>query len=112
MSGADPALEEGWIDRELALEFPELRIVSVVAAAPGRRTPSPLRERLALLADRFHGARALTLDDAAQALTFTMRGWRPRDRAFLRALIAARRGATAQPLPPQDPDPRETPRRR
>ena len=22
MSGADPALEEGWIDRELALEFP------------------------------------------------------------------------------------------
>ncbi len=58
------------------------------------------------------GARALTLDDAAQALTFTMRGWRPRDRAFLRALIAARRSATAQPLPPQDPDPRDTPRRR
>ena len=29
MSGADPALEEGWVDRELALEFPELRLVSV-----------------------------------------------------------------------------------
>lgn len=57
----DPALEEGWVDRELALEFPELRLVSVVAPAPGRRTPSALRERLALLADRFHGARALTL---------------------------------------------------
>ena len=41
MSGADPALEEGWIDRELALEFPELRIVSVAAPAPGRRTPEP-----------------------------------------------------------------------
>jgi DNA/RNA-binding domain of Phe-tRNA-synthetase-like protein len=61
VTGADPALEEGWIERGLALEFPELRIVSVVAPAPGRRTPSLLRERLALLADRFHGARALTL---------------------------------------------------
>jgi DNA/RNA-binding domain of Phe-tRNA-synthetase-like protein len=57
----DPALEEGWVGRELALEFPELRLVSVVAPAPGRRTPSVVRERLALLADRFHGARALTL---------------------------------------------------
>jgi hypothetical protein len=61
VSGGDPALEEGWVGRELALEFPELRLVSVVAPAPGRRTPSAQRERLALLADRFHGARALTL---------------------------------------------------
>ena len=61
MTGADPALEEGWVDRELALEFPELRLVSWSPPAPGRRTPSVLRERLALLADRFHGARALTL---------------------------------------------------
>ncbi len=42
------------------------------------------------------GARALALDDAAQALTFTMRAWRSRDRAYLRALVAARR-ATPQP---------------
>jgi DNA/RNA-binding domain of Phe-tRNA-synthetase-like protein len=61
MSAEDPVLEEGWVDRDLALEFPQLRLASVVAPAPGRRTPSPLRERLALLADRFHGARALTL---------------------------------------------------
>jgi DNA/RNA-binding domain of Phe-tRNA-synthetase-like protein len=61
VTDADPALEEGWIDRELALEFPELRLVSATAPAPGRRTPSAQRERLALLADRFHGARALTL---------------------------------------------------
>ena len=61
MSAGDPDLEEGWVARELALEFPALRLVSVVAAAPGRGTPSALRERLALLADRFHGARALTL---------------------------------------------------
>ena len=37
VSGADPALEEGWVDRELALEFPELRIVSLVGA--GARAP-------------------------------------------------------------------------
>lgn len=63
MSGADPVLQEGWIDRELALEFPALRIVSVLARnpSPPARTPTVLRERLALLADRFRGARALTL---------------------------------------------------
>jgi N-acetylglucosaminyl-diphospho-decaprenol L-rhamnosyltransferase len=55
------------------------------------------------------GARALTLDDAAQALTFTMRAWRPRDRAFLRALLAARRGATAGPPAHDEPNPRDTP---
>jgi DNA/RNA-binding domain of Phe-tRNA-synthetase-like protein len=54
-------LDEGWIDVELALEFPELRLVSVAVPAPPRRSPPALRERLALLADRFHGARALTL---------------------------------------------------
>ena len=52
MTGADPALEEGWVDRELALEFPELRLVSATAPAPGRRTPSAQRERLALLAEQ------------------------------------------------------------
>lgn len=63
MSGADPVLQEGWIDRELALEFPALRIVSVLARnpSPPARTPTVLRERLALLADRFRGARAVTL---------------------------------------------------
>jgi DNA/RNA-binding domain of Phe-tRNA-synthetase-like protein len=61
VNAGDPDLEEGWVAHELALEFPEVRLVSVVAPGPGRRTPSALRERLALLADRFHGARALTL---------------------------------------------------
>jgi DNA/RNA-binding domain of Phe-tRNA-synthetase-like protein len=61
VSAEQPMLDEGWIDVELALEFPELRLVSVAAPAPPRRSPPALRERLALLADRFHGARALTL---------------------------------------------------
>jgi DNA/RNA-binding domain of Phe-tRNA-synthetase-like protein len=57
----DPTLDEGWVERELAEEYPDLRIVSVAAPAPGPRSSRALRERLALLADRFHGARALTM---------------------------------------------------
>jgi DNA/RNA-binding domain of Phe-tRNA-synthetase-like protein len=57
----DPALEEGWVARELAEEHPDLRVVSTTAPAPGSRSSRALRERLALLADRFHGARALTM---------------------------------------------------
>jgi DNA/RNA-binding domain of Phe-tRNA-synthetase-like protein len=57
----DPSLEEGWIDAELALEFPELRLVSVTVPAPARRSSPALRQRLRFLADRFHGARALTM---------------------------------------------------
>jgi DNA/RNA-binding domain of Phe-tRNA-synthetase-like protein len=57
----DPRLEDGWVERELALEFPELRLVSL--AVPGRhgRTPPGLRERLRVLSSRFHGARAIQL---------------------------------------------------
>jgi DNA/RNA-binding domain of Phe-tRNA-synthetase-like protein len=57
----DPELEAGWVERELAQEYPELRVVSTIAPAPGSRSPRALRERLNLLADRFHGARALTM---------------------------------------------------
>jgi DNA/RNA-binding domain of Phe-tRNA-synthetase-like protein len=57
----DPALDDGWIESELAREFPDLRLASVAAPAPPARSPSALRERLALLADRFHGARAVTM---------------------------------------------------
>ena len=43
-------------------EFPELRLVlGASRRRPGARTPSALRERLALLADRFRGAQAVTL---------------------------------------------------
>ena len=61
MNGEDPRLDEGWIDAGLASEFPDLRLVSVDLEAPPRRSPQALRDRLAMLADRFHGARALTL---------------------------------------------------
>jgi DNA/RNA-binding domain of Phe-tRNA-synthetase-like protein len=61
VSPDDPVTEEGWVARDLALEYPDLRLVSVTAPAPARRSPSALRERLRVLADRFHGARALTM---------------------------------------------------
>jgi DNA/RNA-binding domain of Phe-tRNA-synthetase-like protein len=58
---SDPVLEEGWIDRELAAEFPDLRLAWVTVSGAARRTPPELRERLGMLADRFHGARALSI---------------------------------------------------
>jgi DNA/RNA-binding domain of Phe-tRNA-synthetase-like protein len=57
----EPLLEEGWIEDELAREFPDLRLASVTVSAGLRRTPPELRERLGMLADRFHGARALSI---------------------------------------------------
>ncbi len=61
MSGGDPELTEGWVARELREELPGLRLVSAPAAAPSGRSPRALRRRLATLADRFHGARALSV---------------------------------------------------
>ena len=52
MTADDPVPEEGWVERELALEYPELRLVSVSAPAPARRSPSALRERLRLRVPR------------------------------------------------------------
>jgi DNA/RNA-binding domain of Phe-tRNA-synthetase-like protein len=57
----EPVLQEGWIEGELAREFPDLRLAWVTVPAGPRRTPPELRERLGMLADRFHGARALSL---------------------------------------------------
>jgi DNA/RNA-binding domain of Phe-tRNA-synthetase-like protein len=57
----DPAIEDGWIDRELALELPGLRLASVALPAPAPGSPPVLRERLRELAERFRGPRALTL---------------------------------------------------
>lgn len=61
---AERGTREGWIDRELQAEFPALALVTL--ELPGRRARSPaaVRERLALLSDRFRGAVALTLRQA------------------------------------------------
>jgi DNA/RNA-binding domain of Phe-tRNA-synthetase-like protein len=61
VSAGDPTLDEGWLGRELADEYPDLRLVSISVPAPASRSSGALRQRLALLADRFTGARALTI---------------------------------------------------
>ncbi|MEN3280619.1 MAG: hypothetical protein V7607_1759 [Solirubrobacteraceae bacterium] len=58
---SDPALEEGWIEPELANELGDLRLAWVTVPGGPRRSPPELRERLGMLADRFHGARALSI---------------------------------------------------
>jgi hypothetical protein len=53
--------EAGWIAPGVAAEFPELRLWWLrVDAAPGPTTRG-LRDRLRVLSDRFHGARAVQL---------------------------------------------------
>jgi DNA/RNA-binding domain of Phe-tRNA-synthetase-like protein len=59
----DPEPEAGWVERELALEFPGLALVSLGVDAPaGRRRADPaLAARLRALSDRFTGRRAVAL---------------------------------------------------
>jgi len=55
----EPELTSGWVDAELAEEFPELGLDSVrVEGRPGR-SPVAVRERLRGLSDRFTGAKVV-----------------------------------------------------
>lgn len=55
------SLEDGWVDAELAAEFPDLRLATAgVAHVPGRSSPD-LRRRLSMEAQRMNGARAVRL---------------------------------------------------
>jgi DNA/RNA-binding domain of Phe-tRNA-synthetase-like protein len=57
----DPEPETGWIHADVGEEFPELRLLSVqVPVTPGPSTDA-IRERLRILSNRFHGARAITM---------------------------------------------------
>jgi DNA/RNA-binding domain of Phe-tRNA-synthetase-like protein len=58
----DPELHAGWIDPVVGREFPELRLVDCeVDVRPARRSPAPVKHRLRLLSNRFHGAQAVSL---------------------------------------------------
>jgi DNA/RNA-binding domain of Phe-tRNA-synthetase-like protein len=57
----EPALEVGFVDPELAAEFPELGVAYAVADATPRRSPAEVRARLRDAADRFTGAKAVNL---------------------------------------------------
>lgn len=51
----DPALERGWVARELADEFPELGLRYLTVAARPGRSPQPVRHRLEQMAGRING---------------------------------------------------------
>ena len=55
------APEPGWIDSELAEEFPGLSILTTSLEATTGRSPEALRERLRSLSDRVAGAQAIQL---------------------------------------------------
>ncbi len=56
---SDPELANGWVDVELAAEFPGLRLVELcVEASAGRSTPA-VRQRLSYLSSRMTGAQAV-----------------------------------------------------
>lgn len=52
-------LEEGWVEAELADEFPELRLTYATISARPRRSPPELKERLRGLANRYTGAKVV-----------------------------------------------------
>ena len=56
---ADPQL--GWIDPQVAEELPKLRLWELRVEARDGPSPPALRERLRMLSDRFHGAKAIAM---------------------------------------------------
>jgi DNA/RNA-binding domain of Phe-tRNA-synthetase-like protein len=63
MTGAtgDPVPREGWVSTSVAEEFPELAVWEVVVDAQPGRSPRSVRERLATLSNRVHGAQAIIM---------------------------------------------------
>ena len=57
----EPELEVGWIATELQAEFPELRLVTTTVDARPGRSPRELKERLAVLSNRYTGQKAVAL---------------------------------------------------
>jgi DNA/RNA-binding domain of Phe-tRNA-synthetase-like protein len=56
---AEPELTAGWVDAELAEEFPELGLDCVWVEARSGRSPFAVRDRLRELSDRFTGSKVV-----------------------------------------------------
>ena len=52
-------LEEGWVEPELADEFPELGVVYTPVESRPRRTPEPVKQRLRDLSNRYTGGKVI-----------------------------------------------------
>jgi DNA/RNA-binding domain of Phe-tRNA-synthetase-like protein len=57
----EPELElvDGWVERELAEEFPELRLLHTRLDVRPTRSPPEVRKRLRMLADRYTGGKVV-----------------------------------------------------
>lgn len=55
----DLQLTEGWVEAELAGDFPELGLVHTPLDARPRKTPRDVKERLRALADRYTGGKVI-----------------------------------------------------
>jgi len=53
------SLAEGWVEAELAGDFPELGLVHAPVEARPRRTPPEVKQRLRALADRYTGGKVV-----------------------------------------------------
>jgi DNA/RNA-binding domain of Phe-tRNA-synthetase-like protein len=58
---ADPVLEDGWVDPELAGEFPQLSITWCLLERGSGRTPREIKERLREMSNRYTGGKAVQL---------------------------------------------------
>jgi DNA/RNA-binding domain of Phe-tRNA-synthetase-like protein len=54
-------IETGWVDADLEVEFPELRLRWIAHEGGSGRTPPEIRERLRKLSDRYTGGKAVHL---------------------------------------------------
>lgn len=54
-------LEQGWVDPELAEEFPQLRLHVLEVAARSGRSPASVKQRLGMLSNRYTGGKAVNL---------------------------------------------------
>ena len=55
----DLQLAEGWVEAELAGDFPELGLVHAPLEAKPRKTPREVKQRLGALADRYTGGKVI-----------------------------------------------------
>jgi DNA/RNA-binding domain of Phe-tRNA-synthetase-like protein len=55
----DLQLEEGWVEAELAGDFPDLGLVHTPLEARPRKTPREVKQRLRALADRYTGGKVI-----------------------------------------------------
>jgi DNA/RNA-binding domain of Phe-tRNA-synthetase-like protein len=59
MTELDLELVDGWVEAELAAEFPELRLLHARLDVRPTRSPPEVRQRLRMLADRYTGGKVV-----------------------------------------------------